>query len=86
MDPIYTPFHQQTSPKEATFDSLNGYVYVTNCGSGTVSVINSSNNKIFKNITVGLRPFGATFSSTAPNKGLYILIAVVAATIILRRK
>ncbi|EQB68320.1 MAG: hypothetical protein AMDU5_GPLC00014G0127 [Thermoplasmatales archaeon Gpl] len=51
------------SPYGAAFDSLNGYVYVTNQFSNTVSVINGSSNKVFKNITVGSPTYGAAFDS-----------------------
>ncbi|EQB68321.1 MAG: hypothetical protein AMDU5_GPLC00014G0128 [Thermoplasmatales archaeon Gpl] len=37
-----------SSPFGAVFDPSNGYVYLTNCGSDTVSVINGSSNKYSK--------------------------------------
>ncbi|MGC9167228.1 MAG: hypothetical protein ACP5GR_06280, partial [Thermoplasmata archaeon] len=37
-------------PFAAAFDSSNGYVYVTNRGSDSVSVINGATNKVIANI------------------------------------
>ncbi|MGC8630797.1 MAG: YncE family protein, partial [Thermoplasmata archaeon] len=45
-------------------DSSNGYVYVTNSNSNSVSVINGATNKVIANITVGLAPRGAAFDSS----------------------
>ena len=52
------------SPKGAAFDSSNGYVYVTNCCSDNVSVINGSTNKVIQSINVGKHPFGVEFDSS----------------------
>ena len=52
------------SPKGAAFDSSNGYVYVTNCLSDNVSVINGSTNKVIQSINVGEHPFGVEFDSS----------------------
>ena len=52
------------SPKGAAFDSSNGYVYVTNCCSDNVSVINGSTNKVIQSINVGKSPEGAAFDSS----------------------
>ncbi|MGC8689816.1 MAG: hypothetical protein ACP5UG_07235, partial [Thermoplasmata archaeon] len=51
-------------PDGAAFDSSNGYVYVTNCGSNSVSVINGATNKVIANIPVGSGPYGAAFDSS----------------------
>ena len=51
-------------PNNAAFDSSNGYIYVTNSGSDTVSVINGKNNSVIKTITVGSNPDGAAFDSS----------------------
>jgi len=49
------------------------YMYVTNYGSGTVSVINTSTNTVVNTITVGTRPYGVAIT---PN-GLYAYVANV---------
>jgi YVTN family beta-propeller protein len=51
-------------PFGVAFDSSNGYVYVTNDGSGNVSVINGSTNKVVTSITVGCSPLGVAFDSS----------------------
>lgn len=58
-------------PTGAAFDSSNGYIYVTNYGSNSVSVINGTNNTLIKNIIVGSYPSGAVFD---PSNGyLYVM-------------
>ena len=52
-----------TSPKDAAFDNLNGYVYVTNYGSNSVSIINGTTNTVIKNISVGTSPKDAAFDN-----------------------
>lgn len=42
---------------------LNGYSYVSNYNSSSVSVIAGTTNKVVSNITVGLDPIGAVFDS-----------------------
>ena len=51
-------------PSGAAFDSFNGFVYVTNSGSDSVSVINGTTNKVIANISVGSNPHGAVFDSS----------------------
>jgi len=53
-----------SSPVGVTFDPKNGEVYVTNAGSNTVSVIDSSTNTVTKTIPVGTDPVGVAFDST----------------------
>ena len=55
------PFNR---PIGVAFDSSNGYVYVTNDGSNSVSVINGSTNTAIKTIGVGLSPHAAAFDSS----------------------
>ena len=51
-------------PTGVSFDSSNGYVYVTNLGSNIVFVINGATNKVIDNITVGSFPKGVSFDSS----------------------
>ena len=51
------------NPAGVAFDSLNGYVYVTNRGSNNISVINGSTNKVIQSIAVGSSPAGVAFDS-----------------------
>ena len=62
-----------TSPKDAAFDNLNGYVYVTNYGSNSVSIINGTTNTVIKNISVGTSPRGAAFDNL--NGYVYVMNA-----------
>ncbi len=48
-------------PSGAAFDSFNGFVYVTNSGSDSVSVINGITDKVIANVSVGSAPIGAGF-------------------------
>ena len=57
-------------PSAISFDSNNGYLYVTNSGSNNVSVINGSSNTVIGSIIVGVCPRGISFDS---NNG-YIFI------------
>ena len=61
-----------TDPNYATYDSGNGYVYVPNLGSGTVSVI--SGTSVVNTVIVGSNPYSATYDSGngyvyVPNEG-----------------
>ena len=49
------------TPMGVAFDSDNGYTYVTNVDSNTVSVIDGSTNTVIKNIPVGWSPLGVAF-------------------------
>ncbi|MGC9074068.1 MAG: YncE family protein, partial [Caldisericum sp.] len=51
-------------PIGAAFDSFNGYVYVTNALSDSVSVINGATNTVIANIPVGSNPRGTAFDSS----------------------
>jgi YVTN family beta-propeller protein len=50
------------SPIGVAFDSDNGYTYVTNVDSNTVSVIDGSTNTVIKNIPAGWSPIGVAFN------------------------
>ena len=54
-------------PHAIAFDSSNGNVYVTNCGSDGVSVIDGSTNKVIQTIAVGKGPVGVAFDSSNGN-------------------
>jgi len=55
-------------PWGIAYDPSNGYIYVTNSGSGTVSVINGTT--VIANITVGIGPEGVAYD---PSNGyLYV--------------
>ena len=43
-------------PEGIAYDSSNGYIYVADSGSGTVSVIDGANNTVIANIPVGAAP------------------------------
>jgi len=51
-------------PLGVAYDSSNGYVYVANSNSSTVSVINGATNKVIANIAVGSYPFGVAYDSS----------------------
>src|SRR5579885_2782753 len=51
-------------PIGVAFDSSNGYVYVANPNSGSVSVINGATNTVIASITVGFVPYGVAFDSS----------------------
>ena len=57
-------------PSAISFDSNNGYLYVTNSGSNNVSVINGSTNTVVGTISVGTGPYGISFDSN--NGYLYV--------------
>ena len=55
--------HNGLFPSGAAFDSSNGYVYVTDFLSNSVSVINGSSNRVISTIDVG-SPDAATYDSS----------------------
>jgi len=57
-------------PWGIAYDPSNGYIYVTNFYSGTVSVINGATNTVIANITVGSGPRGVAYD---PSNG-YIYV------------
>ena len=52
------------APVWIAFDSSNGYIYVTNSGSNSVSVINGATDSVITSIPVGSEPYGVTFDSS----------------------
>ena len=58
-------------PAWVAYDPSNGYIYVTNYASGTVSVIDGATNTVIANITVGPAPWGVAYD---PSNG-YIYVA-----------
>ena len=52
------------NPSFFSFDSSNGYVYVVNSGSDSVSVINGATNTVIDTIPVGSSPEGVSFDSS----------------------
>ena len=60
-----------SGPVGVSFDSSNGYIYVTNEASNNVSVINGSSNIVTHTIImVGTHPVGVSFDSS--NGYLYV--------------
>jgi len=57
-------------PVAVAYDPSNGYVYVANYRSNTVSVINGATNKVIASIAVGSGPNGAAYDSS--NGYLYV--------------
>ncbi len=57
-------------PSGVAYDSSNGYLYVTNLNSNSVSVINGASNTVIDTIAVGLEPRGVAFDSS--NGYLYV--------------
>jgi 40-residue YVTN family beta-propeller repeat len=60
------------SPTEIAYDSSNGYVYVTNYNSNSVSVINGATNTVITGIPVGSYPWGVAYDSS--NGYIYVAI------------
>jgi len=57
-------------PEGLAYDPSNGYIYVANSWSNTVSVINGANNTVIASIAVGSSPFGVAYD---PSNGyLYV--------------
>jgi 40-residue YVTN family beta-propeller repeat len=50
--------HNAMDPCGIAYDPSNGYLYVTDTGSDSVSVINGATNTVIANITVGSEPVG----------------------------
>jgi len=67
---IFTGISVGFGPVGVAFDSLNGYIYVTNAGSNNVSVINGATNTILPDIYVGLDPSGVVYDSS--NRYIYV--------------
>jgi len=59
------------NPEGIAYDPSNGYIYVANYGTNTVSVINGANNSVIANINVGYEPMGIAYD---PSNG-YIYVA-----------
>ncbi|PVU69576.1 hypothetical protein DDW06_02965 [Sulfolobales archaeon SCGC AB-777_K20] len=57
-------------PWGIAYDPSNGYIYVADVGSGTVSVINGANNSVIAKIPVGTEPWGIAYD---PSNG-YIYV------------
>ena len=57
-------------PYGIAYDPFNGYIYVADSGSGTVSVINGTANTVIANISVGGRPWGVAYDSS--NDYIYV--------------
>jgi len=58
-------------PAWVAYDPSNGYLYVADSGSNTVSVISGKTNTVIANITVGQGPWGVAYD---PSNG-YIYVA-----------
>ena len=58
------------APYGIAYDPSNGYIYVTDAGSGTVSVINGATNTVIATIPVGIWPWGVAYD---PSNG-YIYV------------
>ncbi|MFL6391724.1 MAG: YncE family protein [Nitrososphaeraceae archaeon] len=69
-DSMVKNIHVGDAPTGVAFDSANGYTYVTNTNSNTVSVIDGSTNTVIKEIHVGSHPRGIAFDSD--NGNLYV--------------
>ncbi len=52
------------NPYGALFDPANGYIYITNFVSNSISVINGETNKVVSIIPVGSWPYGIAFDSS----------------------
>lgn len=61
---VVTEVRLQANPLTPAVDTANGYVYVPNYGSGTVSVINGSTDSLLANVTVGAYPSWLMFVPT----------------------
>ena len=69
-DSVIASIHVGAFPQNLAFNSDNGYMYVTNELSNTVSVIDGSTNTVIKTIDVGRNPFGVAFD--AHNGYIYV--------------
>ena len=64
----FTAVNNGTAPVTATITAIpqsSGFAYITNNGSGTVSVINTLSNIVVANIPVNSQPYGITISGDA---------------------
>jgi YVTN family beta-propeller protein len=66
-DSVIKTIAMSNIPTGVAFDSHNGYTYVTNVDSNTVSVIDNSTNTVIKNIPVGSQPSAITVNSDTGN-------------------
>src|SRR5215216_2840223 len=57
-------------PQALAFNPSNNYIYVANRDSGTVSVIDSTNNTLLKNVVVGTEPIALEFNPS--NNYIYV--------------
>jgi len=57
-------------PQALAFNPSNNYIYVANRDSGTVSVIDSTNNTLLKNAVVGTEPIALEFNPS--NNYIYV--------------
>ena len=57
-------------PQALIFNPSNNNIYVTNRDSGTVSVIETANNTVIKNIAVGASPHALVFNPS--NNNFYV--------------
>src|SRR5215208_4327320 len=57
-------------PQALAFNPANNYIYVANRDSGTVSVIDSTNNTLLKNAVVGTEPIALEFNPS--NSYIYV--------------
>ena len=60
-----------SNPDGVAYDSSNNYIYVANCGSNTVSVINGANNSVVATVSVGSSPEGVAYDSS--NNYIYVV-------------
>src|SRR5215207_9445767 len=61
-------------PQALEYNPSNNYIYVANRDSGTVSVIDSTNNTVIRNITVGSSPGPLVFNPS--NNYIYVANAI----------
>jgi len=65
-------------PGGIAYDPSNGYIYVTDSGSDTVSVINGTTNKVIAIIPVGKEPWGVAYD---PSNGYIYVTDVDSSTV-----
>jgi YVTN family beta-propeller protein len=66
----FLPFNKNIYYHDIAFNPENGNMYVTNRGSGTVSIIDKSTNEILETISVGGLPTGIAFNPE--NGNMYV--------------
>ena len=70
QSPLWPPYTSGSAPRDIAFNPYNGFMYVANGVSNTVSVIDSATNTVIDTIPVGTQPFGIAFN---PENGfLYV--------------